>query len=171
MCRSTIGHLEIMYFYATNKRITIYSSIEVANYFLVKAREEHEPLSNLKLQKMVHLAHGLYLVGTGGEPLLKDRIEVWPYGPVISSLYHKFKIYGADTIPISAIPEETTTFNEKTKKVLDQTWEMCTKMDAIKLTNWTHLPESPWQKAVDEGKSIIPDEEIKKYFNQFSATD
>jgi uncharacterized phage-associated protein len=149
----------------------MYSSIEVANYFLIKAREEHEPLSNLKLQKMVYLAHGLYLVEAAGEPLLKDRIEVWPYGPVISSLYHKFKIYGADTIPVSAISEEALIFDGKAKKILDQTWDMCKKMDAIKLTNWTHLPESPWQKAVNEGKSIIPDEEIKKYFNQFSATD
>jgi uncharacterized phage-associated protein len=147
----------------------MYSSEEVANYFLLKSREENEPLSNLKLQKMVYLAHGLYLVDTDGEPLLKDRIEVWPYGPVISSLYHKFKIYGADYLPVSAASAVSVDFDEQTKKILDQTWEMCKNMDAIKLSNWTHLPDSPWQKAVDANKSVIPDDEIKNYFRQFSA--
>lgn len=160
-----------------------YSSFDIANYFLSRAAGEKTTISNLKLQKMVYIAHGFYLAMTE-EPLLNERIEAWPYGPVINDLYHAFKKYGSGVISepltiamelsnmpnfddISNIPKEEVYFDEKARKALELTWDSCKNMDGIKLSNWTHIEGSPWKKAMDEGKTFIPDEYIKGYFKKY----
>ncbi len=158
-----------------------YSSFDIANYFLSKSAVEKTPLTNLKLQKMVYLAHGFYLALTG-EPLLDERIEAWPYGPVISDLYHYFKKFGSGVIStqvpieieLTNLPSEElsnlkkeVTFNPKAIKSLNFTWDTCKNMDGIKLSNWTHIEGSPWKQAMDENKTVIPDDYIKKYFEKY----
>ena len=146
----------------------MYSAIDIANYFLKKSGEDQIPISNLKLQKMVYMANGFYLADTDGDPLLTDRIENWPYGPVISPLYHKFKIYGNGVIPpvpagLNGVPE----FSDRAKTILDLTWDTCKDLDAIKLSNWTHIEGSPWKTANEKGKSVLSDEDMAAYFKPF----
>lgn len=159
-----------------------YSSFDIANYFLSRAAGEKVPISNLKLQKIVFIAHGFYLAITG-EPLLNERIEAWPYGPVINDLYHACKKYGSGVISaplviamelsnlpnfddVSNLPKEHC-FEPEVSKALEITWNACKNMDGIKLSNWTHIEGSPWKKAIDEGKTFIPDEYIKDYFKKY----
>jgi len=56
----------------------------------------------MKLQKLVYYAHGWHLA-LNNEPLIDEQVECWQYGPVISSLFHEFKIQLAigDTIGLS----------------------------------------------------------------------
>lgn len=165
----------------------MYSAIDIAQYFLDRAKEENRPVSNLKLQKLVYLAHGFYLVITGGQPLLIEPIEAWSYGPVINELYHKYKQFGSGIIlnrnqpttfiELSNIPDnlelnnfqKNVEFNENAKKALDFTWQTCRDLSAIQLSNWTHKEESPWKVAINEGKSTISNSEIMKYFERFKA--
>ena len=60
----------------------------VANFFLDQAQEEGQKLDHMKLQKLAYIAHGWHLAITG-EPLFHERVEAWPYGPVIPDLYHE----------------------------------------------------------------------------------
>ena len=55
-------------------------------------------LSNLILHKILYLIN-LEYVGLNNKSLIDDEcFEAWDYGPVISSLYHKFKIFGSSNI-------------------------------------------------------------------------
>ena len=75
-----------------------YSAKAIANYFLGLADAEKKPISHLKIQKLVYIAHGWYLA-IKGEPLVGDEYaEAWQYGPVFPSLYHEFKIHGSGHI-------------------------------------------------------------------------
>lgn len=147
----------------------MYSAIDIAYYFILKSKEEGKPISNLKLQKQVYLAHGIF-IANHGEPLLNEDVECWQYGPVISVLYHRFKMYGMTDIPLNAITHDLPEFPLKVKEVLDFTWKITKDVGAIRLSNWTHKQGSPWTNALNKKLSIVPNESIKEYFSQFEYT-
>ena len=66
-----------------------YSALAIANFFL----ENHKSISPMKLQKLVYFAHGWNLA-ISNNPLIKEPIEAWDYGPVISTIYNEFKLFG-----------------------------------------------------------------------------
>jgi|GEM_PF-6636616 len=39
-------------------------------------------VSNLELQKILYIAHMVYLGETDSHPLIKENFEAWDYGPV-----------------------------------------------------------------------------------------
>lgn len=54
-------------------------------------------ISNLELQKILYLAHMVYM-GRTGHRLVDERFEAWDYGPVSPQLYHQVKVFGADPV-------------------------------------------------------------------------
>ena len=69
----------------------------VANWFLDRADKDGKPLDPMKLQKLIYFAHGWHLALTS-KPLINEHPEAWAYGPVIPSIYHRFKKYGRDAV-------------------------------------------------------------------------
>ena len=75
------------------------SAEDTARYFLATVDEESgDNLTNLKLQKLLYYAQGLYLAMHGGEPLFSDPIYAWEHGPVVPQVYLAYKGYGSDPI-------------------------------------------------------------------------
>lgn len=79
-----------------------------------------EPITNLKLQKLLYYAQGVFSALTG-EFLFEEDFVAWEHGPVIESIYHEFKGYGRDPIPYNPkffdssyeeIPEEAESILE-----------------------------------------------------------
>jgi uncharacterized phage-associated protein len=62
----------------------LYDARAIANQFLELAKADAESLDPMKLLKPVYLAHGWNLP-IKDEPLLRERIEAWPYGLVVPS--------------------------------------------------------------------------------------
>lgn len=145
------------------------SALSVAGKFIENSFEENIRLTNMQLQKMVYVANGMYLASTGG-PLISEQVEVWNYGPVIRPLYNELKQFGSGYVTtnlISLYNDSIPSGNEKIKKVLDFTWRACKNADGIKLSNWSHAPDSPWTRASGEKKTIIPNEYMENYFKRF----
>ena len=69
----------------------------VANYFLDKAKNAHRPLTPMKLQKLVYIAHGWHLALFDAS-LIRERVQAWRWGPVIEDLYHEFKEFAKQPI-------------------------------------------------------------------------
>lgn len=148
-----------------------HSALNIACYFVNRSFQESEPISNMKLQKLVYIANGLYLASTG-KVLIKERVEAWPYGPVVEPVYHAFKKFGNREIDENIIDCQLFFQNDFTAKEMEAlkfTWDMGRQYSAIKLSNWSHEEDSPWHKAIQENSSIIPDEYIKEYFQKFLA--
>lgn len=127
-----------------------YSAQAIANYFLEKAKENGEPLTPLKLIKLVYLAHG-WCLGLFQFPLIKEPIEAWQYGPVISSLYHKVKKFGNDEIT-EFFDIDSKVEDKKTQELLDKIWDVYGKYSATQLSNLTHEKGSPWDTAWNHQK-------------------
>lgn len=80
-----------------------YDPRAVANLMITLAKERKIELSNGKLQKLLFLAHAIFLV-TKGRPLVHSSFEAWQYGPVSREAYDAFKSFGAD--PISGLAKK-----------------------------------------------------------------
>ena len=141
-----------------------YSAKAIANWFLETAEAEGVPVSPLKLQKLVYLAHGWHLGLTDGEPLVDDEFaQAWRYGPVFQSLYDEFSEYGKD--PIERLAEEIDfsksgelkisepgilSHDRDTHRLLERTWEIYGHRTAAQLSALTHKSGSPWDITREE---------------------
>jgi Uncharacterized phage-associated protein len=158
-----------------------YSALSVANYFLSK-----EPMTVMRLQKLVFYAHGIYLAERG-KPLIFDHIQAWKWGPVIPVLYQAFKHFkdreiteqatvvmpsgGTSMVVMPVAPPEAS----DAVAILEDTWRLLGRFSAAKLSNATHQPGTPWhevyQRSMDEHGKLVPNlrienERIEAFFRQ-----
>ena len=164
---------------------TPYSAKAVANQFIRKSLKENNPLTPMKLLKLVYIAHGWHLAILD-KPLITDRVEAWLYGPVIPELYHEFKHYGM--LPIEGLATEYEPLfedgrlvdaklvrpkidsNDKpTRDFLNRVWEVYKDFTAIQLSNMTHEKGSPWDSVfygAPNSKPTIENETIKAHYRR-----
>lgn len=145
-----------------------HKALDIAKYFLGLGAGDTVPISHMKLQKLIYIANGIniakYSNGTDIAPLIEEEVEAWPYGPVVRVVYNEYKRFGNNPIVVSPdFPE----LNEDSIGSIIDAWGIGKDIGAIKLSNWTHLPDSPWTKARKEGKTVIPDTYIKEYFSKY----
>lgn len=140
-----------------SKNIILPSNI--AKYFLIKAEMDGGLISPLKMQKMVYFTYVLYLLITKGKRLFLEKIEAWPAGPVVPSLYEELKKYGSTPINVQRyvdIPEKK--FRKKYSKeiliVLDAIYETCERFTPFELMLMSHKDKA-WLKA---RKGLEPNE-------------
>jgi len=125
---------------------------EIAKYFLIRAEKDGELITPLKMQKLVYFAYVFYLISKKGkDKLFSEKIEAWPAGPVVPSLYQELKKYGSSPIAIEDfvdISEEK--FIEKNDpeivSILNKTYENCEKFTAFELVVLSHK-EKGWLEA------------------------
>lgn len=140
----------------------VYNASDIANYFIWCANtgeEFGENISNLKLQKLVYYAQGFSLA-LNGRPLFHDAIEAWAHGPVVRSLYYKYREYGADALPT---PEDFSveTIDQETRDLLEEVYSVYGQYSAWALRNLTH-DEPPWQETRQNG--VISLEKMQAFF-------
>lgn len=149
-----------------------YDARTIANYFIDLSVVDGEPITPMKLQKLIFFAHGWYLALTG-KPLIEEPVQAWQYGPVIPEVYKSFKGNDIITSHAERIPELPYGEEHKfVREVLQRVWQLYKPYTAIELSNMTHMPGSPWDKTVEPFKSNgtmplrleIPNDLIRNYF-------
>ncbi|KAI9437352.1 phage-associated protein [Russula earlei] len=154
-----------------------YPASLIAYAFVKKAIDEGNPVTQMKLQKMIYFAQGVHLI-LHNEPLVKEQFQAWKYGPVIPAIYQTYKFYGSqpvtDTDWILSPDNSDSGYNinaldENAKETIAFTWDSTKNINAAQLSNWTHKEGSPWYNYYKEGVTDcnIPNEEINAYFSQF----
>ena len=150
-----------------------YDSRAVANYFLGQGH-----LTQLKLHKLIYYGHGWHLA-LRGEPLMDELVEAWRYGPVVPSIYHEFKDFGAAPIsrlatdfnPLTGRWDRIPTIDaddQATESLLDRVWTVYKGYSPGQLYRMTHAPGAPWSETRSKNPGIknanIPNELIRHYF-------
>ena len=150
--------------------------IDVAKYIL-----SIMPCTHLKLEKLVYMAYADYLVKTG-KHLFEDKIYAYKLGPVVKSVYDKYKkekyllffdkednnIEENETkiqLPIRSRIMASKDGSKKIFSILD-TLEKYGLMDAFDLVKLTHRDKSPWNETggLKVGPyTVISDDKILKY--------
>ena len=153
------------------KEDRILIGLDIAKYILSKVKCTH-----LKLEKLVYLCFAEYLCQYDKE-LYKDTIYAYKYGPVVKSVYEKYKGYGyreieeenIDTTDIYEMPSRSRILFaikgiEKLKSIED-TIKRYGHLSTGDLVDLTHRKGTPWDLS-GRGKfkdKIITNETIKKY--------
>jgi uncharacterized phage-associated protein len=134
-----------------------YDARQVANYFIDRSQDDKIPITPLKLQKLVYLAHG-WSLALRGEPLISQKPEAWKYGPVIPDLYHAFKKFGGspvrDKAPFAVVGKKE--FSLADRQLLKSVWERYKGLSAGQLSTLTHEPGSAWQMTVTNSWPFEP---------------
>ena len=135
-----------------------YTPITIATYFLQKEKQ-NKTITPMKLIKLVYIAHGWYLALTEGKSLINENAEAWKYGPVIPSLYDRFKSYGSSNI--TEIPKvDTSVLTEADTAILDDVWNNYGDKSGIQLSGKTHEPNTPWSKVWEKAKETTRKEDL-----------
>lgn len=155
----------------------MYNPIDIA-YFFLKKYGDKDAITPMKLVKLVYIAHGWHL-GLTGRALIDENPEAWQYGPVIPTVYHRFKSYGGSRITETSFsPDPEELISPEIQQFLEKIWSVYGKFDAIQLSAKTHEINTPWyitwqNKQNRKGNfgiysSQIPDNLIKEYYeNKF----
>jgi uncharacterized phage-associated protein len=114
----------------------------VADFFVARAHEVGEPISNLKVQKLTYYAEAWYLA-LHDKPLSGAVFEAWVHGPVNPWLYQRFKSNGWKPIP-KDIPMPHLASGVRSH--LENVWQVYGSFSALDLERMTHA-EDPWKTA------------------------
>ena len=149
-------------------KINLSPEILVANSILDVASKDNQRISPMKLQKLIYFVYKRYLQ-ENDRPLFDEYFEVWQFGPVLPSVYHEFKAYGASDITDYAYEvfddkKRVYIVNEKAKDFYDAlkfVWQKYRHYDGPELSALTHRDDTAWAKTLENNQLYIADEDIK----------
>ena len=145
----------------SNRRI----ELAVANSILKRAFEENCEITPLKLQKLMYFTYKEYLQKTG-TALFDERFEVWKLGPVVKSVYNEFRRFTANPITSYAksyAEEKAQVIARKEGQfyeTLDIIWKKYYGLNAITLSEITHVEGGAWKKALERKELHLSDNDI-----------
>ena len=127
-------------------------------------------LSNLSLQKLAYLAQMVYL-GETDSPLFAEDFEAWDYGPVVPSLYHSLKMFGAEPVRAYSRLRPVNNLTQDEARVIDQMVDLGRKHRAARLVALTHWDKGAWAQVYAKGIRglTIPKQLIKAEFDRRMA--
>lgn len=116
---------------------------DIADYlcFLASEEAEYEPMTHLRLQKLLYYVQG-WSLAIRGNPVFSEPIEAWKDGPVVPEVYQVFKDFGAAPIPApprTKLPDDIAGF-------VRSIWEAHKQYSATALRAKTHNEET-WSQA------------------------
>jgi uncharacterized phage-associated protein len=141
--------------------------LEVCSFFILEGIKADKPIKQLKLQKLLYFAQGIYMASSDGQKLFEEPLQAWEYGPVVPYVYHEYKIFGNNPItPVNIelycdggiellrsrkekLPSEIVDF-------LQNIWNTFGKYHDIQLVELTHLKGSPWFEIYEQNNRSIP---------------
>ncbi len=139
----------------------------ISDFFIASLHGCGDPLSNLKLQKLLYYAQAWHLA-IFDTPLFDEKIEAWVHGPVVVSEYRRFK--GWAWQPIMDNPT-IPTLDESTEAHLQEVLDAYGSKNAYELEQLTHS-EAPWKdarKGIPEDEpsnEVISHDEMKKFYHE-----
>lgn len=139
------------------------TALNTAKYVLNYCKDNNiRDCSNKKLQKLLYYVQAWSLAFDNG-PVFEDEIEAWVHGPVVRSVYRKYKDFGFNPIIVDNRGYDVDCFSDTTKAIMDNVLKTYSKYDAEFLEMRTHL-EAPWIDARTTGVAIISQDSMRTYY-------
>lgn len=121
--------------------------------------------TNLDVIKLVYLSHVWYL-GIYELPLITEPVEAWPHGPVIPSVYERFRAFGKN--PIKITPRDNSeSLSLRQRTLIDDTLDTYKDFETWALSAITHQTGTPWYQITSiygAVGAIIPNDLIKEHY-------
>lgn len=154
------------------------SALLIADYLIGTSKTDLTPMH---VNKLAYISHG-FTLAIKNEPLFRERVEAWKYGPVIPSLYQALKMFGGqiiDCLPYCETKLTSSNFEERMnftrsiipeqhKTIMDRVMDVYGKYSARGLSTITHEEGTPWHQRFQEGRLgiAIPDSITAAYYKK-----
>lgn len=128
----------------------MYDVMDVARLIVNYSIEIGRPVSNLKLQKLLYFVQVIF-ISQYGVPCFGEAIVHWRHGPVVESVYQKYKAYGADNITEFESEYFSFYFDSKImsfvteKKIYNENIFKLNHLISIKYVVEQYKDVSPWE--------------------------
>jgi uncharacterized phage-associated protein len=150
----------------TGGQIMTYKVDRIADSVIDLCRKRGIDVTNLKLQKLLYYVQAWHLAQFHG-PIFAEEVEAWIHGPVVPSIFRRFKAFRWEPINVALEPVESIEVKAHICGVLNSYG----KYSATQLERLTHK-ESPWLEArmgldPDEpSQNIISKESMRAYYSK-----
>lgn len=124
-----------------------YRAMDVANYIIDTCTKSKDPVSNLRLQKLLYFVWVDFYRETNRYVFL-DNMQAWQLGPVVPEVYYEYCAYGGK--PINLYCE--TLINAEDANILQKIIEKYRLVPVSVLVERTHMPDTAWYKIYDNGR-------------------
>ncbi len=144
------------------------NSETVANKFVELAALADESLTPMQILKLTYIAHG-WMLGLYKRPLIKDEVQAWQYGPVISTLYNKLRNYRSAPV-LRIVPYGDETLDEKEANIVKQVYDKYGHLSGPALSRLTHAKDTPWDLIYEKGSFglVISNDLIEDHYASMS---
>lgn len=149
-----------------------FTALQLAHWFIVRHSMDAkfdpnvEPMTQMKLVKLLYLAYGLFLAKTKNK-LFISEIRRYQWGPLVMEVHEKYNhqsIISDDTIDEQAYKDFIdVSANTEISNLLNYVLDKYGRYTAAYLSKKTHQEGSPWSQTAD--REIIKDSLI---YNSFS---
>ena len=143
---------------------------DTARYIIAFSHQHGDPVSNLKLQKLLYYGQAWHLA-LYDSPLFPERIEAWVHGPAVPPVYGEFKQWSWE--PIQADPSPPVV-GSAAASYLDEVMDVYGELTAYQLEKLTHQ-EDPWRLARQglppdvPSHNIIQHDHMRDYYRARAA--
>lgn len=153
---------------------------QLADFFIAFSNVTGSLISHMKLQKLVYYTQ-VWHIAVFNEPIFEEDFQAWVHGPVLPSLYERYKSFQWRPILRNDLDEGSlrtlqSSFSSSIQEILADVITEYLHKDAFALEQSTHA-EAPWQiargkLAADEPSvHIIDKKTIHDYYSRFVKSD
>lgn len=123
-------------------------------------------VNKTQLQKLLFICYGLSLAHEGNALFEDDTPKAFPFGPVFPI---SFKRYTPEVVELTEAEKDAFAQKPDILKAIVKTVNALCRVSASDFTRWSHLPGSPWYKAIYGNGAMrwggeISRSDIKEYF-------
>ena len=120
----------------------------------------------MHILKLAYISHGVML-WIANKDLLYEPVEAWRYGPVVPSVYHRYKAFGGQAIDISTV-DQSANLGGAELFAIQSVDDIYRDVSALKLSGLTHQVGTPWHTTVQQYGvgAIIPNDVILSYYQK-----
>jgi len=137
---------------------------DVADFFIDSAmKRNEEPMTNLRIQKMLYFAQAHHLQ-RHGTPLFEEDMKAWDLGPVVPTLYYYYSVYGGQPIMKVHSTFSLDSFTDDELETLIDVLHRYSKLKTSELVSLSHVQGGPWD--VTAHNDPIKKEIIKQAFDK-----
>ena len=126
-----------------------YSAMDVAKFIITYGSNKGEPVSNLKLQKILYYLWIEYYKAKQ-KYLFSEQICAWQLGPVVPEVYYEFCSFAG--IPI--VRSYEIAIEKSDERIVSSFIDKYLSIPASTLVNMTHKKGFPWDIIYKEGEGI-----------------
>ena len=140
----------------------------IASFFIslgMSDSESEDYMTNLRLNKLMYFAQAWSLV-LRQKPLFSESIEAWTFGPVIPSIYHKYKGYGKAQITTVDPSFRLSMLDAEEQRLLFATMAYYGEYSTHGLVDLSHEDGSPWVRACGASNTVIHPDDMKAFFSK-----